>query len=86
MPADDPVRAALVAQRTELLVKIRALRSQVAAIDKQIRDRDAAAGLARRLQNLTPAERELLDDLARTQNLDQMGLLDRDGTVRKKPR
>lgn len=76
----------LVARRTELLAKIKELRGQVAAIEKQLTDRAARAGLARRLANLTAPERALLDELAATKNLDQMGLLNKDGTPRKRPR
>lgn len=82
----DADRAALVARRDVLLAKIRELRGQVADIDKRINDGDAKTGLARRLANLTPAERELLNELALTDNLDRMGLLNKDGTVRKRPR
>jgi len=86
VPDADHTDAVLVARRAELLAKIKELRGQVARIDKQLADRAARAGLARRLANLTAPERALLDELATTKNLDQMGLLNRDGTARKRPR
>ena len=82
----DADRAALVARRAALQAKIRELRGQVAAIDQQLAAGDARAGLARRLANLTPGERALLDEMAAAKNLDQMGLLNKDGTPRKTPR
>lgn len=82
----DAERTALVARRDVLLAKIRELRGQVADIDKRINAGDARTGLARRLANLTPAERDLLNELTLTDNLDKMGLRNKDGTVRKRPR
>lgn len=76
----------LIAKRAELFTKINALRAQVAAIEKQLTERAARAGLARRLANLTAPERALLDEMAAARNLDLMGLLDKDGTTRKRPR
>ena len=82
----DADRAALVARRAALQAKIRELKALVVAIDKQLAAGDAKVGLARRLANLTPAERDLLNELALTDNLDKMGLRNPDGTVRKRPR
>ena len=84
--ADTAERDGLVARRAELTAKIKALRVQVALIDTQLAAGDARTGLARRLANLTPAARALLDERAAAGNPDTMGLRGKAGTARKRPR
>ncbi len=86
MPEADATRDALVAERAALQDRIQALRTRVQEIDRTLADGDAKRGLARRLANLTPAERKLLEDMAEQKKLEQLGLRNPDGTVRPRPR